>query len=491
MVTDGEGRASSPGLPDGFTVRIGRQTQVVDDGDVLIGGTSARVVRLTRQARSIVSAGTVVVRDAASRTLAEYLLDTGFAHPVPHALPEIGFDRLTVVIPAKDRAVLLARLLRSIPDEVAEVIVVDDGSDDPEAIARVADSAGVRLIVHPQNLGVSAARNSGMRAAATEFVAFVDTDVVVDADCLSLLLRHFADPRLALAAPRVVGMTEGPPTWITRYEDARSSLDLGVDSAPVVPRTRVAWVPTTCVVGRVELLGDGFDETTHAGEDVDLVWRLHAAGHRVRYEPAAAVRHEHRTRASRWLGRKFFYGTGAQPLAARHPENIAPVVLAPWSALVLGAALAQRRWSLPVIVGTAAFVSWRIARRIGHVRHPYRVSVRLVAGALVSTAAQGIALFVRHWWPLAVVAAVFSGRLRRALVVAAVADAAWEYVRLRPHLDPVRFAVAKRLDDLAYGAGVWWSSLRAASVRALLPAFVRTAPRPRGARPQPPDATRR
>lgn len=485
---DERGRASSSRLPDGFTVRMGRQTRIVDDGEVLIGGTSARVVRLTPRARAIASAGTVVVRDAASRALAEHLLDAGLAHPVPDALAEIGLDRLTVVIPTKDRVRLLARLLGTIPAEVAEVIVVDDGSDDAGAVARAAGAHGARLIVHPQNLGVSAARNSGMRATETEFVAFVDTDVMVDAACFSLLLRHFADPRLALAAPRVVGMTEGPPTWITRYEDARSSLDLGQESAPVVPRTRVAWVPTTCVVGRVELLGDGFDETTNAGEDVDLVWRLHAAGHRVRFEPAAVVHHEHRARAMRWLGRKFFYGTGAQPLAARHPANIAPVVLAPWSAVVLGAALAQRRWSLPVIVGTAGFVTWRIARRVSHVRRPYRVATKLVGSALVSTAAQGIALLVRHWWPLAAVGVVFSRRLRRAVVVAAVADAAWEYLRLRPRLDPLRFAIAKRLDDLAYGAGVWWSSLRVGSVRALLPALVRTTSRSRSAPARPAEA---
>jgi mycofactocin system glycosyltransferase len=455
-------------------VRIGRQTEVVDDGAVLIGGSTGRVTRLTPRARALISDGAVTVRDAASRRLSEYLLDNGFAHPVADALPDVGLHRLSVVIPTMDRARLLERLLASIPHGVAEVIVVDDGSDDPAAVASAAQAHGARLIVHPRNLGVSAARNTGLRAAGTEFVAFVDTDVIVDPACLPLLLRHFADPRLALAAPRVVGTTQGVANWITRYEDARSSLDLGLDSAPVVPRTRVAWVPTTCVVTRAALLDDGFDESTRAGEDVDLVWRLHAAGHRVRYEPAAVAHHEHRARPEHWLGRKFFYGTGAQPLAARHPANVAPAVLAPWSSVVLLAALAQRRWSVPVIVGAAGFTTWRIARRLGHVRHPYRVSLRLVGGALISSLAQGIALLVRHWWPLAAVGSLLSRRLRRAVAVAAVADAVWGYARLRPRLDPFRFAVARRLDDLAYGAGVWWSSLRAGSVRALLPAVVRS-----------------
>jgi hypothetical protein len=35
---------------------------------------------------------------------------------------------------------------------------------------------------------------------------------------------------------------------------------------------------------------------------------------------------------------------------------------------------------------------------------------------------------------------------------------------------PVRFAVARRLEDLAYGTGLWWGAARARDPRALLPA---------------------
>lgn len=461
-------------LPDGFAVRIGRHTRVVDDGAALIGGAPARVARLTPAARLLVADGVVVATDAASRSLAEYLLENGLADPIVDRLAPTDLSQLSVVIPTKDRARLLARLLQSLPVGIAEVIVVDDGSDDPSSVAAATEDAGARLIVHAANLGPAAARNTGARAVGTEFVAFVDTDVVLDPECLPLLLRHFADPRLALAAPRIVGMSASEPTWITRYEDARSSLDLGADTAPVKPHTWVSWVPTTCVVVRVSMLGDGFDPDLRAGEDVDLVWRLTEAGHRVRFEPAAVAYHEHRARLSRWLARKFFYGTGAQPLAARHPRNVAPVVFAPWSAVVLVAAVAQRRWSLPVIAVTLGVVVVRIAGRIEHLRHPWRESARLVGNGLLSAVAQGIALFVRHWWPAAVAGSLVSRRIRRATMLAAVADTAWEYARLLPRLDPFRFGLARRLDDLAYGAGVWWSSLRARSIRALLPAIVRT-----------------
>jgi mycofactocin glycosyltransferase len=471
-------------LPEGFAVRIGRHTRVVDGGAVLIGGAPARVARLTAAARQRVADREVIVTDMASAALADYLLENGLADPIVERLPPADLSQLSVVIPAMDRPGLLARLLPSLPEGLAEVIVVDDGSEDPSAVAEVVAAAGARLLVHETNLGPAAARNTGAAGVSTEYVAFVDTDVVLDPQCLPLLLRHFADPRLALAAPRIVGVASSTPTWITRYEDARSSLDLGAEPAPVKPQTRVAWVPTTCVVVRQSMLGDGFDPLLRAGEDVDLVWRLTEAGHRVRFEPAAVAQHEHRAHARQWLARKFFYGTGAMPLAARHPEHIAPVIFAPWSLLVFVAAVAQRRWSLPVIAVTLGVVIVRISRRIGHLRCPWRESARLTGNGLLSALAQGIALFVRHWWPLALAGSVVSRRVRRATVVAAVADTVWEYARLRPRLDPARFAVARRLDDLAYGAGVWWSSLRGRSIRALVPSIVRAQRPPSRPRPK-------
>ncbi|NUR06456.1 MAG: mycofactocin system glycosyltransferase, partial [Nocardioidaceae bacterium] len=70
-------------------------------------------------------------------------------------------------------------------------------------------------------------------------------------------------------------------------------------------------------------------------------------------------------------------------------------------------------------------------------------------------------------------------------LVAAVADALLEHRRLHPDLDPVRFGVARRLDDLAYGAGLWVGALRARTPRPLLPAL-RGIPR----RPTPTKGTR-
>ena len=48
-------------------------------------------------------------------------------------------------------------------------------------------------------------------------------------------------------------------------------------------------MPTAALVVRRAVLEDGLDTALRYGEDVDLVWRLHDAGWRVRYDPAVVV----------------------------------------------------------------------------------------------------------------------------------------------------------------------------------------------------------
>ncbi|MBU1250469.1 MAG: mycofactocin biosynthesis glycosyltransferase MftF [Actinobacteria bacterium] len=455
-------------LPNGFTVRLNRRTHVADGGATLVGGVPTRVLYVTALARAMLTGGRLVVTSPTTAALAERLLDAGIADPVVAELPKQA-EAVTVVVPVHDRPEAVARLLASIPSGIP-VIVVDDCSRNPKAVRDVADRFGANLIALPENLGPASARNAGLAAVTTPFVAFIDSDMVIDADTVPRLLRHFADPRVGLVAPRIVGLEpESGPNWITRYEAARSSLDLGAEPANVRPGARVSWLPAACLVARTEVIGAGFSPGMRVAEDVDLVWRLVKNGWRVRYEPAVEARHEHRRTVLDWLGRKAFYGTGADDLAARHGDTVAPAVFTPWTLVFVGALLAQRRWSLPIAAGAAAVAAVRIGSRLRPTPDRARIAVRLTGlGALAATA-QTAELLTRHWWPVAAVGSLVSRRLGRAVVVAAVADAVYEHRRTATGMGLVSFAIARRLDDLAYGAGLWIGAMRERSSRALRP----------------------
>lgn len=80
-----------------------------------------------------------------------------------------------------------------------EVIVVNDGS--PEPLERHIQPFGSepRLkVIHQENGGVAAARNTGIKAASGPFIAFCDQDDIWHADKLAQQMPHFSNPAIGL-----------------------------------------------------------------------------------------------------------------------------------------------------------------------------------------------------------------------------------------------------------------------------------------------------
>ena len=496
----------TPRLPDGWTVRPDPRTWRVDGGATWIGGSPPRVLRLSAAARRHLAGSELVVGDATSAALARLLADAGVAHPDPARAPDPpGPGEVTVVVPVRDRPAELARLLAAVvatAPGLGGIVVVDDGSADPAATGRVVAAHGGRLVRHPSSRGPAAARNTGARASTTPVVAFLDSDVVPEAGWLPTLLGHLADPAVGAAAPRIVAWRgDGREKAVTRYERRRSSLDLGARPAAVTARSRVAYVPSAALVVRRAAFGDGFREDMPVAEDVDLVWRLAAAGWRLRYEPAARVAHEHRSGVRAWLGRKAFYGTGAAPLARRHPRRVPPVALAPWTAAVMALLGVQRRWSVALAGGVTVVATARLARGLrrpgepwvgvgtrrsgfpatgckrrrfaGMLAGPLPLAAVLAPWGLGGAAWQAAGALTRHWWPAAALGAIVSRRVRRALLLAAVVEGLADWLRFRDAgsgaADLVLHVAAHRADDLAYGAGLWWGAWRHRTAAPLWP----------------------
>ncbi len=472
-------------LPDGFGLALDRSLRRFRAGTVLAGGHPGRVVTLTAAGASaldaLVAGGTP---DAATADLAGRLVRSGMAHPRPPAqvaggrpatIPTVTgrpatLPTVTVVVPVRDRVGALDRCLASVGTDVP-VVVVDDGSSDPDAVAALCARRGARLVVRTVNGGPAAARNDAVAAVTTDVVAFLDSDCTVRPGWLDGLLWHFADPEVAAVAPRIrpVDPPSGPSARaVDRFGRAHSPLDLGPDEGEVGPGRAVRYVPTAALLVRREALVavGGFDTALRVGEDVDLVWRLGAAGWRVRYDPSVSVRHDEPRRWIDLLVRRFRYGTSAGPLARRHPGLLAPVELRPWPTAAALAVLLGAPGSAAVL--TAAATAY-LARRVRPLGIP--------PGQAAAWSAQGTGWTVvglgRAATMLAapglVLLATRGRRGARAAALLAVVPPVVEWWRTRPGLDLPRWVVASVADDAAYGAGVWTGCLRARSFGPLLP----------------------
>jgi mycofactocin system glycosyltransferase len=424
--------------------------------------------------------GEPVENRRADRTVARRLVSSGVLHPRPPAMSPGVLVR--VVVPVRDRPEHLTRLLRSLGE--TPCVVVDDCSvqrDDIEKAARDAGAEYLRLDTHS---GPAAARNAGMGRVHSPLVAFVDSDCVVPPGWLDGLVGHFADPKVALVAPRIV--TPPGPSWLARYEAARSPLDLGATEGKVAPGALVSYVPSAAIVlRRAAVAPSCFDERMEAGEDVDLVWRLFEAGWDVRYVPSVEVTHQADLRAARWLARRALYGSTGGPLAHRHRGALAPARVSLLTAVTWGLLIVRRPVAAAAVAG--ASTAMLASRLRGVVDDPFAEATRLSAQATARTVIPAVSGIVRAWGPVLFLSLFVrrSGRFRLAaggaLAVAATRD--W---RSRPvELGPFRYVAVRVADDLAYGTGLWWGCWRARTVRPLIPSVASSRRRAGGKTPRP------
>jgi glycosyltransferase involved in cell wall biosynthesis len=87
---------------------------------------------------------------------------------------------VSVIIPSFNRPQLTLRAVRSVLAQTwkdFEIIVIDDGSRSDQIFPiELIDDQRVRMIRHPANLGVSAARNTGVKESGYPLIAFLDSD---------------------------------------------------------------------------------------------------------------------------------------------------------------------------------------------------------------------------------------------------------------------------------------------------------------------------
>ncbi|MBK8752538.1 MAG: mycofactocin biosynthesis glycosyltransferase MftF [Candidatus Competibacteraceae bacterium] len=394
-----------------------------------------------------------------------------------------AWPKVTIIVPAHGRAEATRRCVQSLlaldyPPDRREIIVVDDASNPPLALALC--DLPITLLRQERNIGQSAARNLAAAQASGAVLAFIDNDCVAEPDWLKTLLPYLADPAVAIVGGRVIA----PPTQgvVAAFEAVRSPLDMGAVATEVTPTAAVSYLPTCNLLVRLDALlaQGGFDASLRVGEDVDFIWRTLRSGNRAWYIPAGRVVHEHRVRWGDWLRRRADYGSSEADLQQRYPEGrrlmhlprvglllLLTVVLTPWIGLLglVPAAVAV------VLFGVEWIKKQRELRRIGVALPVARVAVALGrehAAAFYHLSANAIRYYSL---PLLAIGGMQPALLPTIILLLAVAPLA-DYQRLQPRLPLLMFVGLYWLELVAYQLGIWRGCWQRRTLRPLLPRLI-------------------
>ena len=250
-----------------------------------------------------------------------------------------------------------------------EIIVVDNCSTDATAdIVRSKAASGPRLICVPEpKLGLSHARNTGLRQATADIIAFLDDDAVADQDWLSNIARAFAefDPAVVCGPVEPIwGMQR--PAWLS--DDLLSVYSVVAWSEMPRPLIGEEWVVgANMAFSRNALGSDSFDARLGrigagllCGEETELVDRIRQRNGTVLYDPRVRVAHHiHAARlARRWyLDRMVAQGCTDSVLCRESCPSGSLYVLR-----------ALKEIALTLVVPGATYVAGKSTmRRLGHI----------------------------------------------------------------------------------------------------------------------------
>jgi len=233
---------------------------------------------------------------------------------------EVTAPSVSVIICTRNRPEALRNCLaslRTLSPQPHELIVVDNDPVCRPTAPVAAEFPEVRYIAEPR-VGLSAARNAGIRNSIGEIIAFTDDDVIVHPAWIGAILRGFENPEIialtgavlpaALSTDAQFAFQNEAFAWELGFEGYqaldfdsnffRNTMHLGVPVWRMGAGANMAF--RRAAFNRAGL----FDERLGAGtsgcsEDSELWYRLLAEGYQCRYDPSAVVSHFHR---SDWEG---------------------------------------------------------------------------------------------------------------------------------------------------------------------------------------------
>jgi glycosyltransferase involved in cell wall biosynthesis len=203
---------------------------------------------------------------------------------------------VSVIVPAYNVAEFIGDALNSVLAQTFsdyEIIVINDGSPDTEALERALAPYMSRIVyIKTENQGVSAARNTAIRAARGSLLAFLDGDDIWLAHYLEVQVKMIQDdPTIDVLYPNVLMFGEGSATGEEFMTHCPSKGPVTFESL----LSQECNVSNCSIARRDAIFRAGlYDESLRSVEDFDLWLRVIKTGGRIAYHRDVLARYRRR-----------------------------------------------------------------------------------------------------------------------------------------------------------------------------------------------------
>jgi GT2 family glycosyltransferase len=219
-------------------------------------------------------------------------------------------QRVTIIVPTKDRLALLKQCVSSVLAKTAhkdfEILIIDNQSEEPETLRyfeEVAEDRRVKVARYDQPFNFSAINNYAVRLADSEHVLFLNNDTeVINPDWLAAMLEYSQRKDVGAVGARLyfpdktiqhagVILGLGGVAAHAHRDDPESSHGY-MGRIKIVQN--LSAVTAACLMMRREVFDEvgGFDEgLAHAFNDVNLCLKIRDKGYLIVYTPYAELYH--------------------------------------------------------------------------------------------------------------------------------------------------------------------------------------------------------
>ena len=226
----------------------------------------------------------------------ERLTDHFMKTTIPNVDPNQTLPAVSVIMPAYGVAQYIGQAIDSVLAQTFtdyEILVVNDGSPDTRELERVLEPYREAIVyIKQENRGVSAARNTAIRAALGRYLAFLDPDDLWEPEYLAVQVGALeSNPTIDAYYPNALLFGDTSTAGKTYMDTCPSTGEVTFESL-ITERCQVPIFVTarTEIVKRVGM----FDESLRVSQDFDLWLRIVKHGGIIAYTRQVLVRRRRR-----------------------------------------------------------------------------------------------------------------------------------------------------------------------------------------------------